>query len=306
MDKFLERFSNFFVRSVAPSSIFFVLLFFNDMYFNGSEIKNAVVNITKAEDKKETPKEISLNIKDLKISEDKEQIIVTIDKLSISDNIKKSDDKSKDTITKSNENPNINLIYIFIALIFIAYGYVNQILTQILDNFIKSNYDNDDVEFKSLREKVKTKFIEENNTLLKDENEFLNDYNLYQILGREKSIAPNNNYVDEVKNINSFIVAILLNLIFALCFEIQDGMFVKKIFFTEISFGILSILFYLIITVFVIIFVIEKFKPILYLQKKRYKSRNKRLYINYLLKEDKPNKQEKEIKIKSIKVEVDE
>ena len=207
MDKFLDRFSNFFVRSVAPSSIFFVLLFFNDMYFNNSEIcKKVVASFVKAEDKKETPKEVSLNIKDLKITEDNQQIVMTIDKLSVSDNVKKSDDKSKDTDTKSNENPNINLIYVFMALIFIAYGYVNQILSQFLDNFIKVNYDFCDREFTTLRAKVKAKLNQQTKEIFQA-IEF-NDYNAYQVLGKDLTIS--NSYVDEVKSIHTFCVAFIL------------------------------------------------------------------------------------------------
>lgn len=287
MDKFLDRFSNFFVRSVAPSAIFFVLLFFNDMYFNDSKIKDSVINITKAEDKKELPKEISLNIKNLKISDDKQQIVMTIDKLSISDNVKKSDDKSKDTDTKSNENPNINLIYIFMAFVFMAYGYVNQILTQILDNLIKSNYCLFsifkfeiccDKKFNSLKSKVKNRLDEKEKTIL--DKIIFNDYNAYQVLGKE--IKVSNSYVDEIKSIHTFCVALILNLlIYSFYFSLL--IWYKLLFFSII----LIVIFH-------------------YLAKSRYKARNKRLYINYLLKEDKKEKCEKEIKIKSIKVEVDE
>lgn len=268
MDKFLDRFSNFFVRSVAPSSIFFVLLFFNDMYFNDSKIKDVVVNITKAEDKKETPKEISLNIKDLKNSDDKQQIVVTIDKLSISDNVKKSDnDKSKDTDIKSNENPNINLIYVFMAFIFIAYGYLNQILTQILDNFIKSNYefcieDKNHNEYRNFRSKVY-----ENLTLIEKDIfsiiEF-NDYNAYQVLG--KVLNNNYTYVDDIKSIHTFFLAICFNL------------------FISFSFFHIEFLPLLIILIPIILIIGNL------LARNRYMIRNKRMYINYLL-----NKEENQI-----------
>lgn len=285
MDKFLDRFSNFFVRSVAPSLIFFVLLFFNDMYFNESKIKDAVINITKAEDKKETSKEISLNIKDLKISDDKEQIVITIDKPTISSDVKKTEkDKLKDTDAKSDANPNINLIYIFMAFIFMAYGYVNQILTQILDNSIKENYDDSDDKYTNLRDKVKMKFTIEFNDWKEDGVIILNDYNLYQILSRDKSIAPNSNYVDEVKTIQTLLIAIILNLFFINIFTILIN----------------------IILILILIFSKKVQHFINIPAKSRYKARNKRLYINYLLKEDKKEKCEKEIKIKSIKVEVDE
>jgi len=271
LDKFLDRFSNFFVRSVAPSSIFFVLLFFNDMYFNESKIKDAVVNATKAEDKKETSKEISLNIKDLKISDDKEQIVITIDKSTIASDVKKTEkDKSKDTAEKSDENPNINLIYIFITILFIAYGYLNQILTQIVDYTIKKNFclfSNKffdicfDCEFEELRKSVQDS--------LKDDNDYkkvyklldFNDSSIYEYLGKDETILPKNGHVDEAKNINTFLIAILINI----------GIFYNKfeIFYLSICVVILVILYCLI--------------------KARYKARNKRLYINYLLKENNSN-----------------
>ena len=293
MDKFLDRFSNFFVRSVAPSSIFFVLLFFNDMYFNDSKIKDAVVNVTKAEDKKENSKEISLNIKNLKISDDNQQILITIDKSTISEDIKKSentDSKSKKDDTKSNENPNINLIYIFITILFIAYGYLNQILTQIIDYMINKNYcflNNTffnfcfDCDLEKLRKAVRTKL--ENDNYYKEVQQLLefHDSNMYEYLGKDETILPKNGHVDEAKSINTFLVALILNLIFY-CFCTQNY-----------NNNIVSIVIFIIIILF-------------FLSKARYKARNKRLYINYLLKEDKPNKQEKEIKIKSIKVEIDE
>ena len=34
LTKLTDRFTSFFTRSVAPSSIFFVLLYFNDRFFN--------------------------------------------------------------------------------------------------------------------------------------------------------------------------------------------------------------------------------------------------------------------------------
>ena len=51
MDKFLEKFADrfigFFTRSVAPSSIFFVLLFFNDKFFNCNEIYFQFISFVK-------------------------------------------------------------------------------------------------------------------------------------------------------------------------------------------------------------------------------------------------------------------
>ena len=254
MDKFLDRFSNFFVRSVAPSSIFFVLLFFNDMYFNDSKIKDAVVNVTKAEDKKENSKEISLNIKNLKISDDNQQILITIDKSTISEDIKKSEKND----TKSNEN--INIIYIFMVFIFMAYGYINQILTQILDNFIKSNYefcleDENQKEYKNLRNKVYLKL-----TLVKKDIFSVikfNDYNAYQVLG--KILGKNTTYIDDIKSIHTFFLAICFNL------------FISFSYFHAEFFPLLIIL-------IPILFIIGNL-----LAKNRYMARNKRMYINYLL-----------------------
>lgn len=225
MDKFLERFSNFFVRSVAPSSIFFVLLFFNDMYFNESKLYKLLFSF----------------IRELK----------EID---------------------------INLVYVILVLIFLGYGYINQILTQILDNFIKRNYEFCDYKFTKLRRTVENKCEGVKNDIFTAID--FNDYNAYQVLG--KDIKVSTSYVDEVKNIHTFCVALILNLL------------IYTFYF--------SLLTYLKCLIILIILIITFH----YLAKSRYKARNKRLYINYLLKEDKPNKQEKEIKIKSIKVEVDE
>ena len=240
MDKFLEKFADrfigFFTRSVAPSSIFFVLLFFNDKFFNCSEIYF--------------------------------QFISFIKELQSIDNI---------------------LLYVILTILFLSYGYVNQIFSQILDNLIKKNYcilSNRffekclDKHFKRLKIQTAIKISKD----IKFRNIFneigFNDYNAYQVLG--KDIKVSTSYVDEVKSIHTFTVALLIN------FSIYSFYFK--------SFDISK---FLIVSIILILF-------FHHLSKSRYKARNKRLYINYLLKEDKPNKQEKEIKIKSIKVEIDE
>lgn len=227
MDKFLERFSNFFVRSVVPSSIFFVLLFFYDSFLNQ------------------------------KLFYEKITFFLT----EISD------------IDKT-------LLYICLALIFLAYGYLNQILTQFLDNFIKENYDEEDEKFNQLRTETKIKFLKNKNPI--SDILSLNDYNLYIFLSSDKSISVSTSYVDEVKNIHSLRIALLLS-------SLINFTYCDKYY--SIPFFVFSIFTFCLLHRYA---------------KSRYKVRNTRLYINYLLKEDKPNKQEKEIKIKSIKVEVDE
>ncbi len=218
MDKFLEKFADrfigFFTRSVAPSSIFFVLLFFNDKFFNCSEIYF--------------------------------QFISFIKELQSIDNI---------------------LLYVILTILFLSYGYVNQIFSQILDNLIKENYDDNDDKYNNLRDKVKIKFTTEFDDWKEDAVIFLNDYNLYQILSRDKSIAPNSNYVDEVKTIHTLFIAITLNL-----------------FFINIYTILINIIF--------ILFLIFSKKVQHFINipgKSRYKARNKRLYINYLLKENNSN-----------------
>ena len=156
MDKFLERFSNFFVRSVAPSSIFFVLIFFYDSFLNQNLFYEKITFfLTEISD---------------------------IDK---------------------------TLLYIFLVLIFLAYGYLNQILTQFLDNFIKENYDEEDEKFNQLREETKIKFLKNKNHI--SDILPLNDYNLYIFLSSDKSISVSTSYVDEVKNIHSLRIALLIS-----------------------------------------------------------------------------------------------
>ena len=223
MDKFLEKFADrfigFFTRSVAPSSIFFVLLFFNDKFYNNSNIYNEFIKYI-------------IQIKDI----------------------------------------NEVFLYVVLTIMFLAYGYVNQIFSQVLDNAIKKNYEFDlssksHNEYKLLREKVKEK-------LSSSEKEILDvigfhDYNAYQVLG--KVLNNNTSYVDDIKNIHTLFTAISLNTI--LLFSYFHNEF-----------------FPLLIVVIPIFFGIEHFYS-----KSRYMVRNKRMYINYLL-----NKKKNEQKTKIV------
>lgn len=229
--KLSDRFTNFFTRSVAPSSIFFVLLFFNDKFYNNSNIYNEFIKYI-------------IQIKDI----------------------------------------NEVFLYVVLTIIFLAYGYVNQIFSQVLDNAIKKNYEFDlssktHNEYKSLREKVKEKLSTSEKEIF-DLIDF-HDYNAYQVLG--KGLNNNTSYVDDIKNIHTLFTAISLNTI--LLFSYFHNEF-----------------FPLLIIVIPIFWGIEHFYS-----RSRYMARNKRMYINYLLTKDKKkNEQEIKIKIKSIKVEVDE
>ena len=175
MDKFLEKFTDrfigFFTRSVAPSSIFFVLFFFNDKFFNCSEIYF--------------------------------QFICFVKELQTIDNV---------------------LLYVILTILFLSYGYVNQIFSQILDNFIKRDYDFCDSEFTTLRKKVEKKSDKiQNEKQIFTAIDF-NDYNAYQVLG--KDIKVSTSYVDEVKSIHTFTVASLINFafivfIFLYCFGVN-------------------------------------------------------------------------------------
>lgn len=230
MEKIFEilgnRLANFFTRSVAPSSIFFVLLFLNDKFFNFGEIYF--------------------------------QFICFIKKLQTIDNI---------------------FLYVILTILFLSYGYINQIFSQILDNFIKKNYSilsNRffekclDKHFKRLKIQTAIKVSKD----IKFRNIFneigFNDYNAYQVLG--KDIKVSTSYVDEVKSIHTFIVALILNLV------IYSFYFSLLIWYKFLFFSIILIVIFH------------------YLAKSRYKARNKRLYVNYLLKEDK-KEEKKETKI---------
>jgi hypothetical protein len=234
-DKLIERFTNFFTRSVAPSSIFFVLLYFNDMFFNdGCLFCDFQIFLNNAK-----------SIHDV-------------------------------------------FLYICLVLLFLAYGYINQIFSQFLDNLIKKNYcifSNRffekccDGEYRKLKLRVNEKLTKKENAIFSAID--FNDYNAYQVLGKEVKIASS--YVDEIKSIHSFALALGFNLF--------------MYFFYFSSTYELCLFVVLFLSVFISSHMIAK---------SRYKARNKRLYINYLLKEDKKDKCEKEIKIKSIKVEIDE
>lgn len=216
-----ERFTNFFTRSVTPSSIFFVLLFFNDKFYNNGEVYL--------------------------------QFICFIKKFQTIDNI---------------------LLYIILVILFLSYGYINQIFSQILDNFFKKNYclfsnfmfeKCFDKKFSDLRIKVKDELNEKEKAVL-DKIDF-NDYNAYQVLG--KKIKVNTSYVDEVKSIHTFTIALLLNLV------IYSFYFSLLIWY--------KFLFFLIILII----------AFHYLAKSRYKARNKRMYINYLINKDKKKDEQK-------------
>lgn len=181
------------------------------------------------------------------------------------------------------EANSINGIYLYIVfiIIFLSYGYINQILTQLLDNFIKISYTIIDEEFINLRLKVESSLSEKEKEIF--EVIGFNDYNAYQILG--KDIKTSLSYVDDVKSIHSFILAINLNVFIIYLFANFQAE--AKWLFCSFCIGV--------------IFVIGNM-----IAKMRYKARNKKLYINFLLKKDESKIKEKELKIKSLKVEINE
>lgn len=124
-----NKLANFFTRSVAPSSAFFVLFFVNDMIFNNYEIFRYLKKIA--------------------------------------DVIKSTD---------------LNLLYLSIIIIFLCYGYLNQLLSQLQDEFIKANYSKN-TEYVALRDKVLTSLSDNIRGLVNQIG--YNDYNLYQILGKD-------------------------------------------------------------------------------------------------------------------------
>lgn len=132
-----DRLSNFFTRSVAPSSFFFVLLFFIDYFFYNEKIFD--------------------------------EVFIILDEINQLNSI---------------------LLYIVLVVVFLAYGYINQVFSQILDNRIKENYELSDLaseykyieEYQNLRNKVKERAKEEYK-LIFDSIDF-NDYNAYQVLGK--------------------------------------------------------------------------------------------------------------------------
>ena len=157
-DNIAKRFIGFFTRSVVPSSIFFVLLFFNDSAFHSSKIYN--------------------------------QFMSRIGELQTIDSI---------------------LVYMALTVLFLSYGYLNQMLSQIMDNFIRNNYDRRDKEFCELRDKVKIQ-CNQNETVKQIFTVIdFNDYNAYQVLG--KNIEVGYAYADEVKSIHTFCIALILNLV---------------------------------------------------------------------------------------------
>lgn len=219
-----SRFTNFFTRSVAPSSLFFVLLFFNDLLFNQSKIYCTTINYFEHF-------------------------------------------KSLDT----------NFFYIVLILIFLAYGFVNQITSQLQDECIKVNYEQCDYEFKSLRNEVVNKLNDKQTKTLEIIGE--TDYNLYQVLGKDKELDVGNSHVDFTKSIYTIATAISLNiLLYRTLFSKQDE----------------TVNFLIILTIIPILIMAHFFSKI------RYKARNRRMYINFLIKEEK-SKKEKEIRIKYVK-----
>lgn len=209
MGKIIEliggRFVDFFTRSVAPSSIFFILLFFNDMYFNDS--------------------------------------MIYIDFLCYLNEL-----KSLDSFT----------LLTALILLFLSYGYVNAILSQFLDYMINWNYTWLDKKFIELRDEVKKVInanLDSKEKLVLDKIDF-NDYNAYQVLGKDISVPKS--YVDDVKSIHALVVSLGINIIF------------YSFVFTSFKWPII----YIFITMTIGWF----------FSRLRYKARNKRLYINYLLK----------------------
>mgnify|MGYP005988496913 CR=1 FL=1 len=174
------------------------------------------------------------------------------------------------------------LLYVVLIVVFLAYGYINQLFTQILDNQIKNNYESCDYDFLKLRGKIHT-IIKKNTSLKQIFNVIgFNDYNAYQVLG--KDIKVGTSYVDDVKAIHTLAISLIFNAVILYLYfnTITDFWFIASLVFITILFHFIA--------------------------KSRYKARNKRLYINYLLKQEdeKKDKKELEIKVKSIKVEIDE
>lgn len=202
----IERFLGFFTRSVAPSSLFIVLLCLVDYFFQDKVIINLLI----------------------------------------------------DALRKCKEIGDV-VFYIYIVMLLLTYGYINQVLTQFLDNFIKENYDDNDSDFKNLRKAVIAKFEQSDaDDTLKNIIE-KKDYMLYLLLSNLTQGASTKT-VDETKAIHSVPVSILLVCImYVLAEKSYIALFV----------GILLFVIFACITH--------------HIAKSRYKSRNQRLYINYLL-----------------------
>ncbi|MDD4950856.1 hypothetical protein [Sulfuricurvum sp.] len=143
------------------------------------------------------------------------------------------------------------------GILFIGLSYFLSILQQaVFDNFIKGNYSIAQ-DFQDLRNKVKKKLREEKD--IPDENDaFLTDYILYQILGKSQKTER---YVDETKAIGITILSLMINCILT-------GILLHEAFsYWAFCFLALSILF---------------LRLGIYLIKKKYESRAIRLYVNYL------------------------
>lgn len=205
-----NRLTNFFTRSVAPSSVFFVLLFFVDYFFNNEKIFD--------------------------------EVFIYFDEISHLNKI---------------------LLYVVLVLIFLSYGYINQVFSQILDNTIKENYEFSDLaseynyikEYQKLRNKVKAKAIKEYRDIF--ESIQFNDYNAYLVLGKEFNFKGKL-HVDEVKTIHTLYIAFSINLVILLSFF--DS-------FIILSLPLISLLYF-----------VENF-----IARGRFLARNKKLYINFLV-----------------------
>ncbi|MGM0609193.1 MAG: hypothetical protein ACQESP_12350 [Candidatus Muiribacteriota bacterium] len=200
------KFTNFFTRSVAPSSVFFMLLFFNDLVFNEQQLyETALYHLSE---------------------------VKNIDEV---------------------------LLYGVLVLIFLAYGYINQLCTQYLDECMKENYTKEP-EFQNLRKKVEAQFSVNEKVVF--DAITVHDYNLYQVLGKDTAVPGH--HVDEVKALHTVYVAIGANILITV-FVLQWGL-VSLLCFPVVLF------FYYAVGLW--------FHE---LAKGRYAARNKRLYINYLL-----------------------
>lgn len=213
--KLSERLISFFTRSVAPSSFFFILLFFIDCFFNNEKIFD--------------------------------EVFIILDEINQLNSI---------------------LLYVVLVVVFLAYGYINQIFSQFLDEFFKGDYKTCNLDFKNLRKEV-CKRIEKKEVFKHIEK---TDYNFYQVLGKNLNTK---NYVDEIKAIHTIVVATFFNISILLLLEVDIN--VKFIF----------------IFILMIVFYIGNLSA-----GKRYMARNKRLYINFI---ESKGKNKIEPKVKYVK-----
>lgn len=222
MEKFFElfgkRMEDIFIRSIMPSSMFFVLLIIYDYSSNNSDIICFLFNHF--------------------------------------------------AFSKTATSVNTSLIIVGGLVFLLGYGYIVSLIQQFLDNFIKKDYDADkcldffinvNVRLGKLRELARNKLIKKiGNKALEIDN--MTDYELYQILGNIsvfKDAYIVNTYVDQTKVIFSFFIA----LIFILFISIAND---------DYS------LWWLVTTIFLLKIAID-------MAKSRYRARNIRLYLNYIL-----------------------